>query len=78
MRATYPDTSLDLFATASCFLQEAETFGFSRVVVPFTRKNRSASRKRGRSAKAEEPASTEATASGGGRGRGSIEVVECR
>lgn len=61
--------------------QEAETFGFSRVVVPFTRKNRSAARgTRGsgtgqvRSAKAP---SAESARVGGGAGA-NIEVVECR
>lgn len=61
--------------------QEAETFGFSRVVVPFTRKNRSAARgKRGsgtgqaRSAKAP---SAESARVGGVAGA-NIEVVECR
>lgn len=62
--------------------QEAETFGFSRVVVPFTRKNRSAGPKggRGRGAGRDTTASAKAPAAKAGEGgrRGSIEVLECR
>ncbi|CAM9770105.1 unnamed protein product [Pylaiella littoralis] len=60
-------------------IQEAETFGFSRVVVPFTRKNRSAGPRRGRGADGGKvAASTAAVGSRGGGRRGEIEVVECR
>ncbi|CAM9815884.1 unnamed protein product, partial [Scytosiphon promiscuus] len=63
-------------------IQEAETFGFSRVVVPFTRKNRSAAPKGGRGAggraQAASTATVTATKSGSGRRGGKIEVVECR
>ncbi|CAM9345111.1 unnamed protein product [Ectocarpus fasciculatus] len=58
-------------------IQEAETFGFSRVVVPFTRKNRSArSRGGGRAGKAGVAAGV-SEAGNDGR-RGAIEVIECR
>lgn len=64
-------------ATPISLYQEAETFGFSRVVVPFTRKNRSArSRGGGRAGKAR-VAAGESEAGNGGR-RGAIEVIECR
>ncbi|CAM9304580.1 unnamed protein product [Hapterophycus canaliculatus] len=63
-------------------IQEAETFGFSRVVVPFIRKNRSAAPKGGRGAggkaKAASAAAAAADKSGSGRRGGKIEVVECR
>ena len=62
--------------------QEAETFGFSRVVVPFTPRRRSSAgaaaghRKYKESGTKRVEASESVASAGSGRGR--IEVVECR
>lgn len=57
--------------------QEAETFGFSRVVVPFTRKNRSA-RSRGGGRAGEARVAAGVSEAGNDGRRGAIEVIECR
>eukprot|EP00752_Nemacystus_decipiens_P018297 g16413.t1 len=73
-------------------IQEAETFGFSRVVVPFTRKNRSAAPRGGRgrgsgkgTGRSEAASSTRkgmavstAAETGDVGRRGTIQVLECR
>eukprot|EP00903_Cladosiphon_okamuranus_P019516 g17947.t1 len=75
-------------------IQEAETFGFSRVVVPFTRKNRSAAfkprggrgREKGKTGKYQAaaaiskatPVAAEAAETVDGGRRSTIEVIECR
>ncbi|CAM9693245.1 unnamed protein product [Ectocarpus sp. 4 AP-2014] len=58
-------------------IQEAETFGFSRVVVPFTRKNRS-TRSRGERRAGKATVAAGVSEAGNDGRRGAIEVIECR